>query len=644
MQLLTLERGQTTRLFWALAAVLAAVGILTAKQDDPVITGAAILLGLVCFSPFYFWMLGWAPGLPIWPVFAMMTGVTTVLPMMQDVKALADFSPDQVVTGAVTTLIFVLAGTLAWLSLSSRPRQIPREVLMIAREHADWAMLMFIVSAILFDMNAIGGWVQFPGNTMPVVRSLTGSLSSMGVFVLGFYMGRGFLNPRTISAYLALVSLHVLLSCTSLMLASAFTPVALAFLGYVLGSNKMPWTMMLLAFVTISMLHAGKWEMRQRYWAEGTQSTTGGEAGERLSLLGLPQFFAEWVGYGAAELGGVTGAFAKKPIEDDAQSVFERAGILHMLLIVQKNTPQQIPYLSGATYTPIPRLLIPRFLDDQKGISHVANVMLSINYGVLSIEGAQNTSVGWGLVAEAFANFGYLGVLVVGACLGMFHAMVTRLTVGVPMTSLRFVIGLLIMAAATKADTMSVFVTMQFQGVLGVSVASLFLMRRQQNPFAEERGGVRQEARGKWGSAYARSGYGVTSGRRAENGNGVTSGMPSAGVLTGLIEGVPDGRADESLKDERLRDQEPEGVGKWEGMNVGGWERGQSGAETKSLRDEETEGVGRLEPETTAAADGLLVRSLPIKTPKRVAAWMPRRVREQVVAQQRAAAEERRRK
>ena len=80
------------------------------------------------------------------------------------------------------------------------------------------------------------------------------------------------------------------------------------------------------------------------------------------------------------------------------------------------------------------------------------------------------------------------------------------------MTSLRFVLGLLIMAAATRADTMGVFVTTQFQGVVGVSLAAMVLMRRQENPFGGERaetGGRRPErgerrAKGEGGKADLR--------------------------------------------------------------------------------------------------------------------------------------------
>ncbi|MFM8459922.1 MAG: hypothetical protein ACKOB0_13475, partial [Chthoniobacterales bacterium] len=52
--------------------------------------------------------------------------------------------------------------------------------------------------------------------------------------------------------------------------------------------------------------------------------------------------------------------------------------------------------------------------------------------------------------------------------------------------SLRFVLGLLTLAAATAQDTMGIFITSQFQGMVGVSLASFFLMRRQPNPYAED--------------------------------------------------------------------------------------------------------------------------------------------------------------
>jgi hypothetical protein len=126
---------------------------------------------------------------------------------------------------------------------------------------------------------------------------------------------------------------------------------------------------------------------------------------------------------------------------------------------------------------------------------------------------------------------------------------------------------------------MALFITSQFQAIIGVSIAALFLMKLQPNPFAGERGAGSME-RG--------------AGKRAS-----------------------------------VRPMEKE---------------------TKRPKDTETNGdhsVAGGPPTytvTTAgqvAADGGVVRTLPtIRTPKRIASWMPRRMRAAVVAAARSAEEE----
>jgi hypothetical protein len=226
----------------------------------------------------------------------------------------------------------------------------------------------------------------------------------------------------------------------------------------------------------MGILHPGKYPMREKYWGGG---------GEVLTPDRVPAFFGEWASYGLEEIGGVAGVVrVKAKDEDSASSAFERAGNLHMLLRVQKMSPEQVPFMGGITYAHIPRMLIPRVIDDQKGTSHAGNQILSVNYGLVEAENVNTVSIGWGLIPEAYANFGYIGVAGLAVLLASFYSLVTRLTVGVPLTSLRFVIGLLIMVAATTADTMGIFVSSQFQGVMAVSMASLVFMRRQLNPFA----------------------------------------------------------------------------------------------------------------------------------------------------------------
>ena len=547
MQLISLEKSRSTRLFYLVAGLLAAVMVFTAKQDDPGVVAAGVIVALASIYPLYFWLLGWSHGLPIWPVFAASNGVLAALPMVQDSENLAVYTPGEIIVGGMTFVGFFAVGTVNWLSFTGRQRKPPEAILMISREHSERYLFAFVVLGLLFYLNQLAWFVHLPGNTMQIVRGITGALSTLGIFVLAFYDGQGLLK-RSQSVWLAvLAGLTALAGAAGLIMATAIVPVAMLLMGYALGSGKVPWKSLGMVLVIAAILHPGKFAMRALYWGPDRPAF-------RLTML--PQFYADWFGYGIDQVATMTGVSKKLAEEEVESSLFERSGVLHMLLLVQKKSPDEVPFLNGLTYEPIPRLLIPRFLDDQKGFSHAGNVLLTVNYGLQTLEQTRSTSIGWGLVPEAYANFGYVGVAGLAVVLAMFYSWVTNISVSVPMTSLRFVLGLLIMAAATKADTMGVFITSQFQGVVGVSLAALVLMRRQGNPFAAEaaNGGTRQEAEGKWG----RKGSGVS-------------------------------------------------VEQTGGKQV--------------------------------AADGGVVRTMPIRTPKRIASWMPRRVRAAVVAAARSAEE-----
>ncbi|MBJ7392898.1 MAG: hypothetical protein JHC85_15120, partial [Chthoniobacterales bacterium] len=510
MQLVTLQKGRTTRLFWLAAGLVLAVAALTAEQSDPAIIAAGFVVVLASLLPLYLWLLGWSGGLPIWPVFSLATGMTYALPMIQDSVALRGYTADEIIAGGMTFVGFVLLGTIVWASLTSRPPRPPRSLLMIEMSHSVRYLLLFVGAGLAFGLNQLTGLIPMPGNSMQVFRGITGSLSTMGLFVLAFYLGRGLLDKPSAVLFVAGAVATMLMNMTNLMLAQAAVPMAMVILGYILGGNRLPWRVLLLLFAVMAVLHSGKYQMRASYWSESESG------GKQLTFSMIPAFDAEWFGFGLEELGGWGQILKGRDAEDAQSTLFQRSGNLHMLLLVQKKSPQEVPYCFGATYAPIPRLLIPRFLDDQKGISHAGNVMLSVNYGVLTIEGTQGTSIGWGLLPEAYANFGYLGIVGLALVLATFYSWITRMTVGVPMTALRFVIGLLMMGAATTADTMGVFVTSQFQAIIGVSLASMVVMRRQLNPFALKTGEEIKQI--------------VT-----ETGSNV--GLPSPGILASLIKG-----------------------------------------------------------------------------------------------------------
>ena len=605
MQLISLQKHQTTKLFWVVVVGLVGVMLYTARQDDPGVVATALLLGIVAAYPLYLWLLGWSHGLPIWPVFALVNGTFAALPMIQDPETLDNYTSGEIMTGGVTLIAFIVLGTVVWLGMTGRQPSLPKTVLMVTREHSERYLFAFVAAGLFFQLNFLFWWVTFPGNTMSIVRGIALSLNYLGIFVLGFYAGRKILTRPQETLLVVMASATALAAAATLVMATAIVPVAMLLLGYALGSGKVPWKGMVAVVLLAAVLHPGKFAMRELYW---------GEERPPMTLLTMPQYFGDWLSYGLAEVGVLKsdGRDTEKP---QASTLFERAGNVHMLLLVQKKSPDEVPFLGGITYEHIPRMLIPRIIDDGKGISHAGNVLLTVNYGVQTIEQTASTSIYWGLVPEAYANFGYLGVAALAVLLGLFYGYVTNLTVGVPMTSLRFVLGLLILGAATKADTMGVFVSSQFQGVVGVSFAALFLMRRQGNPFAAE---GEETEHGAW--SMERKKHGAWSRERKEHGAWSREhGARKNGERM-------NGPRDQETK--RLKDEETA-----ESANRR-WPQGKRVAMQPTDKRQSADGVS---VEQTVGkqltADGGTVRTFPIKLPKRVAAWMPRRVRAAVVAQ-----------
>jgi hypothetical protein len=607
MQLITLDRKQARVIFWAIAGFVGVAFALTGDQEDPGLVAAAMVLAALSVWPFYFWLTGHSQGLPIWPVFVAVSGLNGAMPVVQDSTTLASYTPAEIFTGCLTIGGFIVLGTAIWIGLTNRPGRPPRMVRMVEARSAETFLFLFAASQLILAV--VQEFITLPGGLIPVFRSLAGSLMSMGLFTLSFYLGRGMLTRGRVILLGVIGTLSILVGSIGLLLINSLVPLAMMVMGYMLGSNKFPWRVFLVAFFGVAILHAGKYEMRSKYW---------GEQSPGIHLYTLPQFYWEWMSFGLEEGGGLLGVV--RPKSDDADpSIFERSGTLHMLLVVQQKSPREVPFLEGLTYQPIPRLLLPRFLDEDKGISHAGNIMLTVNYGLQTIEQTGNTSIFWGIIPEAYANYGYPGVFGLAVLLALFYGYMTRLTVGVPMTTLRFVIGLLVMAAATKADTMGVFITTQFQGIMGVAVASMFLMKRRENPFAAGGGGENAESgkaerlKGKWGArrqgAWSVEQGAGTGGRQAGDGPKANrsrmpdDGLPASGVLAGLIEGAPVGRAQH-------------GAGSME-HGAGSGER-EAGNAVATPRDVGTGGA---------------VRTMPIKTPKRVARWMPRRVRAAVVAE-----------
>jgi hypothetical protein len=161
--------------------------------------------------------------------------------------------------------------------------------------------------------------------------------------------------------------------------------------------------------------------------------------------------------------------------------VLERATLLQAVVLVQEESPQVVPFLEGETYALLPSMVIPRFIESEKIVSQAGLNLLSVRYGLQTVEATETTTIAWGLIAEAWANFGFIAVPVVGALLGLICGAITLFSSGVPPISVRMFAAIAAMAALldVEADLSYVLVTMfQSVGVVFLVGGAFAVVRR----------------------------------------------------------------------------------------------------------------------------------------------------------------------
>lgn len=468
---LPFSRSTLLRIFWGFVLLFPAWTLWNARQNltfETVFAGS--ILFVACVLPAWFWCTGRVMGLPIYPIFSLNVLPSYVTPLWQGHRTLEKYTTNEINTAAWTMAGFLLIGMLFWQQMAVRAVGIPGRVRMIDLKKSEKILLFCILFELLFEVLNIFLW-QFAASAFSSIRGFATAAGRMGIFVFSYQLGQGELKPVPKFLFLGMLTVIVIQETASLLLINVIPTLGIAFAAYVLGSGKIPWKVISLTMVAISVLHAGKFEMRAKYMFNEDRKTA--------TWLDYPGYFAEWVGYGLTNLGAGKAGEEKKEVS----SVKERGSLIHLMVMIQKMTPSQVPYLEGATYEFIPSLLVPRILSPEKKWSHTGNMILSLHYGILSEEGIFKTSVGFDPVMEAYANYGFIGVLGLAVIMGFFLGWVTKLTINVPMLSFGFLFGVLVIGTVSSSwNTTGVFVTSTWQSFLALVGLSFLLMGKLENP------------------------------------------------------------------------------------------------------------------------------------------------------------------
>jgi len=186
-------------------------------------------------------------------------------------------------------------------------------------------------------------------------------------------------------------------------------------IGYVSSRRSLPWVPLLFVLPLVALLHLGKPDMRSIYWQGGKPLPT---------LTELPAFFSEWLGY----------SLAPRDTQENS-TLFERASLIQMLCLSVDRVPSVKPYLEGESYIDIPAQFVPRFLWPDKPSGLLSNIRLALYFNLVNLSNATSVSIAFGIVAEAYINFGFLGVAGLGALMGMVFRRLSMLSQSAPIFS-----------------------------------------------------------------------------------------------------------------------------------------------------------------------------------------------------------------
>lgn len=448
------EQLKTWRTFGLCTAALVLAGAVRASTLTSLVS--YLLVVSAALLPTLLWLRGGGRGIPVLAVFAAMHLVTFAFPMVSGRVDLATYSDAELVRAAVSIALFLGGACLVGEWFAGRPQRRSETVQRsLSSRQIRTFMFLGLALGLAYHLAVAEDVLWRLGAAVGPTRAVSLTAFTVAAYFLGVVRAGGYLRGAANFAAFAALGAVILLSASSLFLVGAVSFAGAAFLGYVLTSRRVPWATLAVFFVLLSVLQNGKETMRQKYWDRHSGS------GEVASPTQVPGRLLEWF---RAGLGGTGGG-------SEAPSVLTRASLLQMLLLAQNLTPEHIDYLRGESYAQLPAMLVPRLLSEKKLASQAGMDLLNRRYGLVSFEGAVETAISWGLIAEGWANFGNAGVLGVGAVVGLFCGLLMRWSTGAPAVSRATLFSIAAMLGLIGASDAASVVVSLWQTFVAVLVA-----------------------------------------------------------------------------------------------------------------------------------------------------------------------------
>jgi hypothetical protein len=372
-------------------------------------------LAVLCLVPVARWLQTGMTHLPLGEGFAAMHLVYYVIPCLGLQEGLTNYSDAVRIQALIGVGVYVGAFVMSYWAILEwrRPPLAERELL---RREITIKTVWSLFGAWVTVMVALqSGFIPSLGVLRNVFMSALGALGSIAVVCLFHRLGQGRLGITESAWAIGGLGLGLAASFASGTLIAGTTVLGAALLAFSLGRKRLPVIAIIGSILLLGMLQLGKTEYRAAITGSGEEYI--------VAPTGLTGAYRLW-------LGAAWDVLTKKNVNSssDPESLFERTSLIQILALAMETTPDRQPYVKGATYAMFPKMMVPRIFWPGKLRATTPTEAMGIYLGIQTEEGADTTGISVGPVAEAWINFGWLGLAGAGAFFGLFFGYPARLS------------------------------------------------------------------------------------------------------------------------------------------------------------------------------------------------------------------------
>lgn len=422
----------------------------TAKVDNGVQLFLGLLIFVLALTPSLLWARSGGSRFPVFETILLLCANAYAMPLLNAREQLADYTPEVISQAGLAVVLYQLSAILVYLATRGVPgrSRFWRESI-ITGQLEKLIVYGMIPSVLYVWLTTFTTWI--PRELDSVLRAVFYGVGVLCTFVSTQRWGRGELNRTEKNVLIGTLVPQLIFMSVGLLLIVPLGFIGIALLGYLSGGKRIPWLVIGFTFGLLGLLHTGKTAMREKYWEQDYPAPTFTE---------LPAYFSEWIDHGLHPGYGEKSASRK---------LLERTSLMHILCLIVDYTPQRQDYLYGQTYTHVLPQLIPRLFWPEKPRSHIATYELGIYYGLQTEEDTTTTTIAFGLLTEAYANFGLIGAILLGLCWGFSLKKMQIWSTFSPMFSFAGLLMILLTAWSFNAElTMAAWVSSLEQAVVVV--------------------------------------------------------------------------------------------------------------------------------------------------------------------------------